>query len=299
MEQVKSWPERGLVGYVTAYGSSVPPNVTNAMISEAIAQNYDVFVYAFGYIHSNNQVELPSGISEADLKQQIQDIHDNGKLALISFGGANNTFLPSVNNPEEAGRNTAEFCATYNFDGVDLDLEHVEAGVDVNYLLTYIENLRSINQELFLTAAPQIASTASGEAALAPTNIFNEELLTNANFTALLVQEYNQFGGAVFDGLQGTDVGFITASYKELVKIVPAETKIVVGEPANSQAGTGLSNPEDIVKDIEGGGVVLQSPQYGGIMVWAMNYDSEQNWSFTKGVQPVVQISSTASVETV
>ncbi|NQZ06449.1 MAG: hypothetical protein HRT35_04735 [Algicola sp.] len=176
----------------------------------------------------------------------------------------------------------------YGFDGIDLDLENVL--VDTEYLASYIKQLRVKDSSILLTAAPQIASKANGDAALQPDNIFTTDFLIEAKFDALLVQEYNQRAGAVFDGLQDTAVGFISASFGPLTKIIPATTKIVVGEPANKSAGKGLSDPADVVSDINRGNV-LESPQYGGIMVWAINYDSTQGWSFADGIYTVVNAS--------
>ncbi|WP_272151780.1 glycosyl hydrolase family 18 protein [Tenacibaculum aiptasiae] len=288
MKTKKKWPERALIGYVTAYGSTIPPNVTNTMISDAIKQQYSVFVYAFGYINSNNNVSLPSSITKSNLQKQIESIHQNNGLALISFGGQNNTFNPSAS-PEDAANKTVTFCEEYGFDGIDLDIESVPSHISSSYLNSYINAIRNKNNQLFITAAPQIASTASGDAALAPTNIFTKDFIGAVKFDALLIQEYNQRLGAVFQGLQDTQIGFISASYIPLTKLVPEATKIVIGEPANSEAGNGLSNPNEIVEDITDGGIVLQSSQYGGIMTWAINYDAQQNWSFAKGVQTVIQ----------
>jgi len=287
MTQSKQWPERSLVGYVTAYGSTTPPNVTNEMISDAIAHKYNVFVYAFGSINASNEVSIPSGITESELQEQIENIHKNNGLALISFGGQNNTFLPGTD-PISAGYNTAQLFNKYQFDGIDLDFENIT--VDVNYLLSYIDEIRKHNNELFITAAPQIGSDEEGKAIFQPKNIFTKEFLNSAALSAVFVQEYNQRGGAVFNGLQDTNVGFISASYPLLTELVPIDTKIIVGEPATRSAATsgGLFNPEDVVKDIQQKEVVLKSSQYGGIMVWAINYDSEQNWSFADGVQPVI-----------
>ena len=288
MTKVKKWPDRALVGYVTAYGSHTPPNVTNEMIDQAIYHNYNVFVYAFGYINESNEVSIPSGITEQDLHAQIDKIHQHNGLALISFGGQNNTFTPN-SDPRSAALNTIEYCKKFNFDGIDLDLEDVQ--VTSRYVLTYIKEIRDIDSEIFITAAPQIHGGYGGPASFEPNNIFTKQFLESARLSAVLVQEYNQRGGAVFDGLQDTDIGFISASYGPLTDLVPECTKIIVGEPATKEAAPagGLFFPKDIVMDIENGGRVLKSSQYGGIMVWAINYDSEQNWSFAKGVQPVVK----------
>lgn len=279
------WPEQALVGYVIAYSYTPPPGkTTSEMISEALANTYKVFVYSFGYIDSSNTVSLPDGISEAELGAQLNEIHDLGGLALLSFGGQNNTFNPG-SDAKQAADNTVSLIQKYGFDGVDLDLEQIS--VDTNYLQTYIQEMRSKFSDILLTCAPQIAGGYGGPASFAPADIFTSDFLEQAKFDAILVQEYNQYGGAVFDGKQDTDPGFISASFGPLTKIVPGKSKIVIGEPATSSAGSGLSDPEDVVSDINSQGV-RKSPQYGGIMTWAINYDSSQDWAFAKGVSQVI-----------
>jgi len=279
------WPDQALVGYVIAYNYTAPPSkTTNEMITEALSNNYKVFVYSFGYINNANVVSLPDGIDGSDLAQQLTTIHNAGGLALLSFGGQNNTYSPGPD-ANEAAENTAAFMQKYGFDGVDLDLEDVSVGTE--YLEAYIATMREKVSGMLVTCAPQIAGGYGGPASFAPANIFTAEFLKRAQFDAVLVQEYNQYGGAVFDGKQDTDVGFISASFVPLTQIVPSETKIVVGEPSTTAAGSGLSDPQDVVTDISSGSV-RQSPQYGGIMTWAINYDAGQDWAFARGVSRVV-----------
>jgi len=289
------WPEKALVGYVTAYArGATPPATTNAMITAALSHHYNVFVYSFGYIDAKNSVTFPTPISDANLKTQISNIHSQGGVVLLSFGGQNNTFKPDSDSKSAipAAVNTATLLKKYNFDGIDLDVEKIV--VDDQYLLDYIKTLRDQYTNIIITAAPQIAGGWGGPAQLAPTTIFTLDFLQNANFTALLIQEYNQAGGAKFNNLEDTDVGFITASFAPLTALVPYKTKIIIGEPATTVAGTGLSNPADVVTDLESGDVLSHS-QYGGIMVWAINYDADQGWSFADGVHTVTVAQPTAT----
>ena len=284
----RPWPETSLVGYVAAYGSTTPPNVSTSMIKDSLSAGYTVLVYAFGSINNTGPVTMSGNpnkkVKPLDLKEQIAFIHESNALALISFGGANNTFNPDPSNASEAASQIVDCCQRYGFDGVDLDLEDVS--VSQTYIESLVDSIRAKDDRLYLTAAPQIAGGYGSPANLAPTGIFSESFLNNACFDALLVQNYNQFGGAEFNGLQDTQQGFITASFTSLTQFVPGATKIVVGEPANATAGSGLSNPAEIVADLHSGDV-LSNPQYGGIMTWNINYDAQQEWSFARGVHSV------------
>ena len=255
-------------------------------------EHYNVFVYAFGAINLDNTVIIPSGISDADLQDQVSIMHENGALALLSLGGQNNTFIPDPNNMIQAADNTAALLLKDHFDGLDLDLESIDSKIIDNkgsLLIQYINEIRKKDPNVYITAAPQIGGGYDGRPAfLAPATIYSADFIKDAHLTAFFIQEYNQFGGAVFNGKQDTDEGFITASFTPLTKIIPETTKIVIGEPANSKAGSGLSNPSDIVKDITDGNVVLKSPQFGGIMTWDANYDSAQQWSFATGVSSLI-----------
>lgn len=276
------WPDQALVGYPTAWDSP-----SNEMISEALANNYKVFVYAFGKIDPSNTVTLPDGIPEPDLSTQLNNIHDGGGLALLSFGGQTNTFNPGSDAVQAADK-TVSLIQQYGFDGVDLDLEgNYPTYVNPAYLEAYIQEMRNKFSDILLTCAPQIAGGYGGPASFAPADIFTTDFLEQAKFDAILVQEYNQFGGASFGGKEDTDLGFISASFSPITEIVPSESKIVIGEPACEAAGSGLSNPADVVSDINSNGV-RQSPQYGGIMVWSINFDAGQNWVFAQGVSQVI-----------
>lgn len=334
-----AWPQQAIVGYVKGYAATwkTQPDTTLEMIQAALQHGYNVLVYAFGGQDANNKpyLNFADTVSQ-NLPAQLQAIHNAKALALLSVGGgSNSTFNPSLNNgAEAAGKAMGEFIAAQGFDGLDIDVEHPNASTTADNLLVYIQAMRNAftaktGKSLILTAAPQVngwygsGQWASGDAKFAEP-MYTQDFVNQAQFTAFLVQTYNQYGGANFAGLKGTDVGFLSMAFKLLSADtraimtgvpatafkVPASTKIVLGVPnfkdpavTDSEykqgvclkdatcSGVGLYKPADILKDIS---QITQYPQYGGIMTWIMNSDAYQNWSWVDGltqkqVQPSTQ----------
>ena len=291
-----SWPqdENVLVGYVEGW-----QNDNRQVIHNALKSNYNVIVFAFANIDGESVNKGSLLEPDTYLISEIKDIHSNSLnkkgLAIVSFGGQNNTFNPTLNtNFTQLGKNIAAFLKKYDFDGIDLDLETIPAGITNNNIITMINSLRTEykkdnNKDVIITSAPQISGGYGNPnlPVLAPSNIFSKDFLEKAKFDAIFVQEYNQFGGAVFDNKQDTDTGFITASFGPLTDYIPASTKVVPGEPATSEAGSGLSDPTSIVDDLMSGNV-LSNNRFGGLMTWDINYDANNNWNWGRTVSSVL-----------
>ena len=71
---------------------------------------------------------------------------------------------------------------------------------------------------------------------------------------------------------------------------VPKNTKIIIGETATSNAATGMSASNTIadIKDGNSFGKMQENSQYGGIMVWSINYDAVNNFNFADTVYPAL-----------
>jgi chitinase len=266
-------PAKYLVGYVEGWQDN-----NSTVVQDAISNGYNVLVFSFASI-DDNQISFGT-ITDSSIQNQINNTKAAGKTALISVGGQNNTFNPSANTDfSKLGETIATFLQDHNLDGVDLDLETIPAGVTSDQIALMVSSLRSKMPGVIITGAPQIGGGYGGPASLEPRSIWSQDFLNKVKFNALFIQEYNQFGGAKFDGKFDTDIGFITVSFGPLKDFIPAETKIVIGEPATSSAGSGLSNPNDIRADLTSG-PVLQDERFGGLMTWDINYDSKNNWNW-------------------
>ncbi|WP_119344142.1 glycosyl hydrolase family 18 protein [Facilibium subflavum] len=260
VKSTSRWPDRAIVGYVKGYKDQwkTQPDTTTDMIKSAISHGYNVFVYAFGGQSQDNTPYLKfSDAVTNQLSAQLQAIHQADKLAILSVGGAVNTFDADLSGGQAitAGEKMGNFLADKGFDGIDFDVEHPNASATGENLLNYIDAMRTAfkaktGSDLVLTAAPQISGWygtgqwASGSAKFAEA-MYTQDFVNKAKFDAFLVQTYNQYGGANFGGLKGYDVGFLTMSFKLLSQetrdqmsgipanafVVPKGTKIVLGVP--------------------------------------------------------------------
>lgn len=272
-------PDKILAGYFDAAQNGYNSQL---YICDALNHGYNTIIYSFASVKGTNATLSPIDETVDLLKEQINAIHDKASTALVAFGGELNTFNPSGDYKKIAHNIYNNIIKECGFDGIDLNLEAVTT--DSSNLLTMIKELRSIDPDIIITGSPQIASDIYGKASLAPNVLWNKEFLEKARLDAVFVQEYNQHLGAKFDHKTGEDKGFITASFDPLTKYVPQGTRIVVGEPANERAGSGLHNPQDIIDDLKSGDV-LTNKQFSGIMTWSINHDhDENNWSWIDGV---------------
>ncbi|WP_172106422.1 carbohydrate-binding protein [Allofrancisella frigidaquae] len=339
------WPDRVIVGYVRGYDAPwySQPDTTNEMITEAMKRGYNVIVYAFAGQDFHGTVEGKqidiNGVGytqftddmKARIPEQQKIIHDNGGISLLSIGGGVNYFTPDMNNDAAGtGKAMGKFLADNGFDGLDVDVEHPTNGAEkeANFI-AYINAMKAEYMSItgktpFLTAAPQIngwygtGQWASGSAKFAEA-MYTQQFMDDAQFDAVFIQTYNQYGGANFGGKKGYDVGFLSMTFNLLSPetrdkmpgitedafYVPKETKIVLGvpdykDPSVTEAayiqgacladascsGVGLYNPADITKDITDGDLEKYN-QYGGVMTWILNSDSYQGWTWVDGVKDV------------
>jgi chitinase len=331
-----NWPDRVIVGYVRGYDAPwySQPDTTNDMIQQAMDHGYNVIVYAFAGQKPNGEVYLPKWTEQMKDKvpSQINIIHNNNGIALLSIGGAVNYFDPDMSGDKAipTGKAMGKYLADNGYDGLDIDVEHPNASssIEENFI-RYINAARAefksiTGKNMYLTAAPQISGEynggqfANGNAKFAEP-MYTQKFMDDADFDAVFIQTYNQYGGAKFDDLEDIDFGFLTMTFNLLSPetrnqmngvpansfYVPEDTKIVLGvpdfkDPAISESqyqtgsclatakcsGVGLYSPRDITTDIISGNL-LQHNQYGGLMTWILNSDSYQGWTWVDGVRGV------------
>ncbi|WP_407878142.1 glycoside hydrolase family 18 protein, partial [Francisella sciaenopsi] len=257
-----NWPDRAVVGYVRGYDAEwySQPETTNEMIQAAMTHGYNVIVYAFAGQDSDGTVTLPKWTDEmkSRIPAQLNIIHNNGGIALLSIGGAENYFDPDMSgdNATTTGQAMGKFLADNGYDGLDVDVEHPNASTSeatnfIKYLDAARTEFKSItDKDMYLAAAPQVngwygtGQWASGSAKFAEA-MYTQDFMNEAKFNAVFIQTYNQYGGANFGGLKGFDVGFLSMTFDLLSPetradmtgltadsfYVPEGTKIILGVP--------------------------------------------------------------------
>lgn len=210
-----------MVGYLESWG--------NIGIEEAIAQNYNILVIAFGTVNGENiGMNLNCGSTNPEgcflpsvqwwreppewienFKKSVDFAHAKGVKVLLSVGGANNTFKPGSTSVTILAQNIVNYLGRLNLDGIDFDLEYLsqtDFPLDLNnrkiYLSDLIKQIKHLNQDLIITCAPQInpVQDASGSkiqfVSTADETLYNQAIDNNL-FDYIFAQAYNTPGFSV------------------------------------------------------------------------------------------------------
>lgn len=246
-----------MVGYLESWG--------NIGIEEAIANNYNVIVIAFGTIDGNVVgmnlncgSTMPEGCFlpsvqwwpeppqwQQNFKNSVDYAHSKGVKVLLSFGGANNTFKPGATDSKALAQSIVTYLTSLGLDGIDFDLENITttefpggAVERQQYLVDLIKQIKQIDNKILITSAPQInpVQGPSGvEIQLVNTGdqtVYNQAISENL-FDYIFAQAYNTPGFTVDDKCvvqwQAADdeahPGFINKIAPCLEKLLPAGSK--------------------------------------------------------------------------
>jgi chitinase len=207
-------PKPALVGYWEVWSS---------MKLSEIHNNYNVIQLAFattvGSSLYNMEFNLPNGYSKTAFLSDIDDLHSQGKVVILSLGGAadpirldnntaKNTFVSSIN----------QILSDYNYkiDGIDIDLETTSfnfgswtmsnPAIGQSNMIDAVKQIMSDYQtqtgkKLLLTAAPETAYIQGGLSNWQVNNANGGAFLPilqglNSEMDLLLVQLYNAGGNA-------------------------------------------------------------------------------------------------------
>ncbi len=270
------------VGYLESWG--------NITFTEAAEAGYDTLVMAFGTIDGSvvdiyDGKFLPSPTPEL-LTQDIAEAKRRGaKKVLFSVGGQNNTYNPGESSAADVATSVVNFANKYGFNGIDFDLEIEADGI---YLESLCHEIRQKRPDLLITAAPQVnQGDHETDIYIVSTGNFNpyQQALENKYFDYLFIQAYNNPWPTI-DGKTQIDVGFISASFINLKNSIPRETLITIGEPASKEAaGTSVYNGPDggegvYDKIAEQYDLIRSDEQFGGFMVWDINWDQKNGYQF-------------------
>jgi len=304
--------DKVLVGYLPNWG--VPPKV-----SECAQNGYNIVALAFGVLNGNAPMTFYDNVIApiSSWKQITPDLVKEWKTdidlaktqglkyILISVGGSTNTL--TMGEPKKMAENVCKFLEEYGFDGIDFDLEIV---VDQGQLNTLIEEIKNIRPTAIVTCAPQLnGCPTKNDVTFVTTGGSRgyDAAIKAGNFDYLFIQCYNT--GAkenVINGKDETMTEYIPAAYNYLTSdaykkkfmTIPSTTKLVFGEPANTQGAPGSNtifhhNPPypDVYQALTDAYRQTKGEMYGGAMTWQITLDKEQGWKFAKAAKAGLNIS--------
>ncbi len=254
---------------------------------DSVDTRYDIIEVSFAVPTSPsdmNMVFSPDQYSQSQFISQIQNLQSHGKKVLISIGGATTSIdLTSSANKNAFITTMTGIINTYNFDGMDLDIENgnsilvlgggtIAASNDVA-ILNLIDAVKQImvnyrlthNHKLMLTMAPETAYVQGGQSAYG--SIWGGYLPTihalRDSLDILQVQLYNSGSMYGIDGntyTQGT-ADFIIAMCEAVIHgfstsggsfIGLPSNKVAIGLPAcTSAAGGGYVDSATVVAAVK------------------------------------------------
>lgn len=282
-----------LVGYWADWGTpSLSYTASNA--------GYNMLVIAFGAINGVTANLGGMGPFTGNPSGFVADI-DTAKQAnpdlkiLLSFGGANNSYKPgnlSDDQVQQLATSINSIVTTNHLDGVDFD---IEKNSSTHLLHTLIQDLRKLNPGIIISGAPQLNKGADGNFEIVSTGQTHEPYYNASesapypslgDFDYLFVQEYNT------DHVGENDPALISESFKTLQTFMPANTRVMIGEPStwrsasvasiffeNAQLAQTQANSRPVstvgTSICTQVGLISQQAahaKFGGIMVWD-NFD--------------------------
>lgn len=178
--------------------------------------------------NSVNDLEFTPTLNKTTIKNDIATVQGEGKIVLMSIGGANGSF--KLNNLTEKNTfvtKTKAIIQEYGVDGIDIDIERsiyitpstnqtVTNPVNhIQYLVDACKELKTwyqtqYNKDMILTTAPEVSYTTGG---LSPWNANNGALipfleLLKDDLDLVMVQFYNAGGNYAIPGWPSTNTEY-------------------------------------------------------------------------------------------
>ncbi|WP_195575193.1 fibronectin type III domain-containing protein [Paenibacillus sp. 1001270B_150601_E10] len=274
----------------------------------------------------------PYNYTEADFKADVAYLQSQGKKVIISIGGQNGQVqLASTAARDNFVNSVTAIIENYGFDGLDVDFEghslYLNAG-DSDFknpttpvIVNLISALRTINNHFgtdnfYLTMAPETffvqlgysfyggscISCDSRAGAYLPVIHATRDILDwlqvqnyNSGPIIGLDDQYHTMGNADFHVAMADMVltGFPVAKNPNLFFPALRPDQVVLGLPANTNAGGGFTSVSEVQKALDAliKGIQLTSyktrgsttgyPDFRGVMTWSINWDKFNNFEFS------------------
>jgi chitinase len=302
-------PKPALVGYWQ--------NWNNNLKLTDIHDNYNIIQIAFattvGTSLSNMTFTLPSNYTVSTFKADIDALHSEGKLVILSIGGANDPVrLDNIPDRDEfiSTINTILAKYDYKFDGIDIDLETTSLAFGSTWTMTspsvgqinMIDAIKSImenyktqtGKKMILTMAPE---TIYLMGALSTTQLNNynggamlpiiEELKEEIDL--LHCQYYNAGGinGGTYavDGkiyYDNSDPDYITSMTESIIKgFTLKNSKGVYSGFPESKVAIGLPAKSNTCAGITGSGYVTPDDVTLAVKYLQGKITKPAGWSYT------------------
>ncbi|USD61480.1 chitinase [Vibrio sp. SCSIO 43140] len=313
-------PKHKLIGYwhnfVNGAGCPIPLN--------QMSKDWDIIDIAFadndrnsnGTVHFNlyngDIYSSCAPIDPVQFKQDIKDLQAEGKIIVLSLGGAEGTITLNTDTDETAFVSSlSEIINEWGFDGLDVDYESGSNLVHGSQIQARLPRaLKAIEAntggDMYLTMAPEHPYVQGGMVAYSGIWGAYIPLIDQLRDTLdlLHVQLYNNGGlanpyttGAAPEG----SVDMMVAASRMLTegfeladgsRFMPLrDDQVAIGLPSGpSSANSGqapIANIEDaldcMISLSRCGSIVptQASPKFGGVMTWSINWDQHDGFNFS------------------
>ncbi|MET9448884.1 chitinase [Streptomyces cinerochromogenes] len=282
---------------VTGYWQNFNNGATVQKLSD-VPSAYDIIAVAFadatstpGAVSFSLDSSGLGGYTVDQFKADIKAKQAAGKKVIISVGGEKGSVAVSdAASATNFANSVYSLMQTYNFDGVDIDLEN---GLNATYMTQALRALSAkAGSSLIITMAPQTIDMQSTSNAYFQTALNVKDILTVVN-----MQYYNSGSMLGCDGKvysQGT-VDFLTALACIQLEGGLSPSQVGLGLPASTRAAGGgyvspsvVDNALDCLTAATNCGTFKPSktyPDLRGAMTWSTNWDAASGnaWSSAVG----------------
>ena len=294
---------------VPTYSSAAASETTHRIVGYLPDWNYKPFSELdlsqlthinIAFCNPDDNGRLYCNIPESELKSIISEAHSNDVevFAALGGGGGCDGYLRHLDSPEERtvfNANIMDYCATYDFDGIDLDIELGSNHQIWNYYGDWCAELRTLcderDMEMSTATAQWVAEKVTPETfalfdfvnVMAYDNDEDEQSHASYEYSVKCLDYFRNRKkipedklvlGVPFYGRGYTADGEIDwNSYMSFADIVNADNEYYNADNYN---GIAYNGAETMTKKAE------LAKGYGGIMIWELTQDAKGEKSLLK-----------------